>query len=242
MKGREGMWSVKVLSLFPHMFPGPLSESVIGKALASKLWGIESKNIRDYAKDKHQTVDDTPYGGGAGMVMRADVVGEAIEDYFLTNEKPIIHLSPRGGKFDQKMANKLADCTGGINLLCGRFEGIDERVISKYNVTEISIGDYVVSSGDLAALVLIDCCVRLLPGVIDQSAEEESFAVGSEFQSLLEYPHYTKPVEWKSMVVPEILLSGNHAKIKAWRLDQAKQKTATVRPDLWTLYNTEEKK
>lgn len=231
------MWSVKILSLFPHMFPGPLAESVMGRALTSGAWSIESKNIRDYAVDKHATVDDTSYGGGAGMVMKPDVLGAAIDDYFLPNGNPIIYLSPRGKKLDQSLAHNLVKDAKGINLLCGRFEGIDERVINKYCMVEISIGDYVISSGDLAALVLIDCCVRLLPGVIDKSIEEESLAVGGDFQYLLEYPHYTKPAEWEGYRVPDVLLSGNHAKIKEWRLEQSKQKTALIRPDLWELYN-----
>jgi len=231
------MWSVKILSLFPHMFPGPLAESVLGKALSAGQWSIESKNIRDYAEDKHHTVDDTPYGGGGGMVMKPDVLGAAIENYFLPNCNPIVYLSPRGKKLTQAVANGIVNDHKGINLLCGRFEGIDERVINKYGIIEISIGDYVISSGDLAALVLIDCCARLLPGVIDKSVEEESLAVGGEFECLLEYPHYTKPAKWGEYSVPDILLSGDHAKIKKWRLEQARKKTALMRPDLWELYN-----
>lgn len=230
-------WDVKILSLFPHLFPGPLSESVVGNALKAGSWSLESLNIRYYATDKHKTVDDTPYGGGSGMVMKPDVLGAAIEDCFLKNNNPIIYLSPRGKRLDQAMVNRLINDNNGINLLCGRFEGIDERIINKYCIIEISIGDYVLSSGDLAALVLIDACVRLLPGVIDRSAEEESFAVGGAFECLLEYPHYTKPSEWKGLKVPEVLLSGNHAKISAWRLEEAKKKTEEMRPDLWGLYN-----
>jgi tRNA (guanine37-N1)-methyltransferase len=230
-------WDVKILSLFPHLFPGPLSESVVGNALKEGYWSLESFNIRDYATDRHKTVDDTPYGGGSGMVMKPDVLGSAIENCFLKNNNPIIYLSPRGKKLDQATSNKLINDNNGINLLCGRFEGIDERIINKYCIIEISIGDYVLSSGDLAALVLIDACVRILPGVIDRSAEEESFAVGGAFECLLEYPHYTKPSEWKGLKVPEVLLSGNHAKISAWRLEEAKKKTEEMRPDLWELYN-----
>lgn len=236
------MWAVKILSLFPQTFPGPLGESVVGRALSAGAWSLESKNIRDYAADKHHTVDDTPYGGGGGMVMKPDVLGAAIDNYFLSNQNPIIYLSPRGKKLNQAEATILANNTQGINLLCGRFEGIDERVINKYGIIEISIGDYVISSGDLAALVLIDCCVRLLPGVIDKSVEEESLAVGGEFEHLLEYPHYTKPAEWEGLNVPDVLLSGDHAKIKKWRLEQAKEKTAIARPDLWELYNKGAKK
>lgn len=235
-------WKVKILSLFPQVFPGPLADSVIGNALKKNLWQIESKNIRDYARDKHKTVDDTPYGGGAGLLMKPEVLGDAIEDYFLPSENPIIYLSPRGKKLTQKTAFELISKTKGINLVCGRFEGIDERVIKKYCINEISIGDYVISSGDLAALVLLDCCIRLIPGVIDNSIEEESLAIGGDFEYLLEYPHYTKPQEWKGYKVPEVLLSGNHAKIKEWRLNQAKERTSAQRPDLWELYNKWSKK
>jgi len=235
-------WDVKILSLFPHLFPGPLSESVIGNALKQGIWSLEAFDIRKYATDKHRTVDDTPYGGGSGLVIKPDVLGYAIEDCFLKNNNPVIYLSPRGKKLDQAMAHRLINDDNGINLLCGRFEGIDERIINKYCIIEISIGDYVLSSGDLAALVLIDACARLLPGVIDRSAEEESLAVGGAFEYLLEYPHYTKPAEWKGLKVPEILLSGNHAKINAWRLEEAKKKTEQTRPDLWELYNKGAKK
>jgi tRNA (guanine37-N1)-methyltransferase len=171
------------------------------------------------------------------MVLKPDVLGIAIEDHFLTNSNQIIYLSPRGKKLDQKMAFSLAHEQKGVNLLCGRFEGIDERVINHYDVIEISIGDYVLSSGDLAGLVLIDSCIRLLPGVIDDSAKEESLAVGGEFEFLLEYPHFTKPAKWKEEHVPDVLISGDHAKIKRWRLEQAKLKTQQARPDLWELYN-----
>jgi tRNA (guanine37-N1)-methyltransferase len=226
-------WKVEILTLFPEIFPGALNFSVTGRALKNKLCEINATDIRDFASDKYQTVDDYPYGGGIGMVTKPDVLGRAIEAKFLTNKAPIVYLSPRGKVFKQQDAHELAQGEG-LNLICGRFEGIDERVILEYNVQEFSLGDYVLTSGDVAAFPFLDCCIRLLPGVIEdeEALLEESFAIAGDYKGLLEYPHYTRPAVWKDHSVPDVLLSGDHAKIKKWRLEQAKLKTATVRPDL----------
>jgi len=224
-------WRAIVLTIFPEMFPGPLGLSLAGKALADGKWGLEVIDIRDFAGDKHRSVDDTPAGGGAGMVMRADIAAAAI-DAARAGAKPgtpVIYLSPRGYPFMQEQARELADGPGAI-LLCGRFEGVDQRVLDARNVEEISIGDYVLSGGELAAQVLIDACVRLLTGVAgnEGSLAEESFAAG-----LLEYPHYTRPREWEGRDIPEVLLSGDHKKIAEWRREQAEKITKQRRPDLW---------
>lgn len=233
------MWQIKVLTLAPEIYPGSLGTSVVGSGLKNKIWSLEVKNIRDYAGDRHKTVDSPPYGGGSGMLGRADVIGAAIDDFFLDNQNPILYPSPRGKLFTQTLANKLANNYSGLNILCGRFEGVDERVLLEYNAIEISIGDYVLSSGDVAAFPIIDCCVRLLPGVLskEDSLEEESLAVSGRYKNLLEYPHYTKPRVWKNRKVPEVLLSGNHQEIEKWRFEQAKEKTKIVRPDLWDQFN-----
>ncbi|CAL7962470.1 tRNA (guanine-N(1)-)-methyltransferase [Alphaproteobacteria bacterium] len=233
-------WTVKVLTLFPELFPGPLSISIVGNALQNQKWSLDVHNIRNYAFNRHKTVDEPPYGGGAGMVMRPDILGNAIDSVFASSkncEIPVIYLSPRGSLFDQRMAHKLVTYPG-INLICGRFEGIDERVIKEFGILELSIGDYVLSSGDLAAFIVIDTCVRLLPGVIEQkdALKEETFGTHPEYKNLLEYPHYTRPCMWKGHEVPKVLLSGNHAAIAKWRLEQAKHKTATNRQDLWQRY------
>ena len=229
-------WDVRILTLTPTIFPGPLQHSVIGKAMTDQKWKLTVADIHNYPADKHGTVDDPPYGGGGGMVLRPDVASQAIEDHFVLGDEkmPIVYLSPRGKLFNQQMATELANLKG-IQLLCGRFEGVDERIIEKYDIIEISIGDYVLSCGDLAAYVLLDTCIRLLPGVIDQnnSLAEESFAAGTLYANLLEYPHYTRPAEWSGMVVPSVLLSGHHGNITIWRLEQAKNKTKKLRPDLW---------
>jgi tRNA (guanine37-N1)-methyltransferase len=225
------IWTAKVLTLFPEMFPGPLAHSLAGKALADDAWSLETVDIRDYATDRHRTVDDTPFGGGAGMVMRADVVDAAIEDAALS-DAPLIYLTPRGETFSQAHATEFA--TGpGVTLICGRYEGIDQRVLDARNVTEISLGDFVLSGGEPAALALIDACVRLLPGVMgaEASLEEESFTRG-----LLEYPHYTRPADWCGRKVPDVLLSGHHENICAWRTEQAEIATRDRRPDLWDRY------
>ena len=231
------MWSVSILTLFPQLFPGPLNESVTGRALQKRLCEIKSINIRDYALDKHQSVDDTPYGGGGGMVMRADVLGSAIESTFLPNQNQIIYLTPRGKVFNQDMARDFISHSG-INIICGRFEGIDERVISEYKITEVSVGDFVLSSGDIAAFCVLDACIRLLPGVLgnDVSLEQESFGSIDVYRSLLEYPHFTKPQNWKGRSVPSVLLSGNHKLIEEWRLSEAINKTKVMRPDLLLRY------
>jgi tRNA (guanine37-N1)-methyltransferase len=224
-------WRARVLTIFPEMFPGPLGASLAGKALAEGTWALAVTDIRDFATDKHRSVDDTPAGGGAGMVMRADIAAAAIDAARagMPSDAPAIYLSPRGTPLTQARARELAAGPGAI-LLCGRFEGIDQRVLEAREIEEISIGDYVLSGGELAAMVLIDACVRLLPGVAgnEVSLDEESFASG-----LLEYPHYTRPREWEGHAIPEGLLSGDHAKIAKWRREQAEKITREHRPDLW---------
>ena len=227
----RNIWTAKVLTLFPEMFPGPLAHSLAGKALADEAWSLETVDIRDYATDRHGTVDDAPFGGGAGMVMRADVVDSAIEASALT-DAPLVYLTPRGERFSQAHAAEFA--TGpGVRLICGRYEGIDQRVLEARDVTEISLGDFVLSGGEPAALALIDACVRLLPGVMGKEAslDEESFNRG-----LLEYPHYTRPADWCGRKVPDVLLSGHHENICAWRTEQAEIATRDRRPDLWDRY------
>jgi tRNA (guanine37-N1)-methyltransferase len=224
------MWTACVLTLFPEMFPGPLGFSLAGQALANGRWSLDAMNIRDFAQDKHRSVDDTPAGGGAGMVMRADVVGAAIDGALAAHPGlPAILFSPRGAPLTQARVRTLAAGPGAI-LLCGRFEGVDERVIEARGLEEISVGDYVLSGGEPAAMVLIDAVVRLLPGVMGaaQSGTEESFEDG-----LLEYPHYTRPRVWEGREIPEVLLSGDHGRIAAWRRAQAEALTRARRPDLW---------
>jgi tRNA (guanine37-N1)-methyltransferase len=224
-------WRAIVLTIFPEMFPGPLGSSLAGKALAEGKWELKTIDIRDFATDKHRSVDDTPAGGGAGMVMRADIAAAAIDAARAGAESgtPTLYLSPRGRTLTQTRVRELAQGPGAI-LLCGRFEGIDQRVLEARNIEEISIGDYVLSGGELAAQVLIDACVRLLPGVAgnESSLAEESFASG-----LLEYPHYTRPRQWEGRAIPEVLLSGDHKKIAEWRREQAERLTKERRPDLW---------
>jgi tRNA (guanine37-N1)-methyltransferase len=227
-------WRATVLTIFPEMFPGPLGLSLAGKALAEGKWALEAIDIRGFATGKHRSVDDTPAGGGAGMVMRADIAAAAIDAAraSMPAGAPTIYLSPRGYPFMQEQARELAD-GHGIILLCGRFEGIDERVLQARNVEEISIGDYVLSGGEIAAQVVIDAVVRLLPGVAgnESSLAEESFA-----QGLLEYPHYTRPREWEGRAIPEVLLSGDHKAIDKWRREQAEKVTKARRPDLWQMH------
>jgi tRNA (guanine37-N1)-methyltransferase len=220
-----------VLTLFPEMFPGPLAHSLAGKALTEGLWSLDAVNIRDFATDRHSTVDDTPFGGGPGMVMRADVIDAAIDDAAIAGA-PLVYLTPRGTPLSQEIAAELADGPG-VTLICGRYEGVDQRVLDAREVTEISLGDFVLSGGEPAALALLDACVRLLPGVMgaEASLEEESFARG-----LLEYPHYTRPAEWCGRKVPDVLLSGHHRNIYAWRMEQAEMITQARRPDLWDRY------
>lgn len=227
------MWQVKILTLFPEIYPGQLGLSVVGNALKNGAWSLEVANIRDYAKDKHKTVDDYPYGGGAGMVMLADVLADAIEAEFIPNGNPIYYLSPRGEVFKQPVAKEMSELKG-VNIICGRFEGIDERIFLEYSITELSLGDFVLSSGDMAAYPILDACIRLLPGVLEDSSAiaEESFGLDPKYANLLEYPHYTKPAVWRGHEVPEVLRSGHHAQINKWRLEKAIEKTTVVRPDL----------
>src|SRR6202045_28767 len=222
------MWRASVLTIFPEMFPGPLGLSLAGKALASGTWSLDVVDIRTFATDKHRTVDDTPAGGGPGMVMKADVLGRAI-DATAADTHPRLLMSPRGTPLTQARIEALTG-DAGVVLVCGRFEGIDERVIAARGLEEISVGDYVLSGGEIAAMALIDACVRLLPGVMGTatSGAEESFADG-----LLEYPHYTRPQVWEGWPIPEILPSGDHAKVAAWRQAEAEALTRARRPALW---------
>ena len=225
------MLQTQIFTLYPEVFPGPLSKGLYGKALANKLWSLNVINIRDAAIDKHKTVDDTPYGGGTGMLLKADILAKSLDQNTKKNEK-IFYLSPKGKKFDQKLAQDLSK-EKTISLICGHFEGVDERVLSTRNIEEISIGDYVLSGGETAALVVLDSILRLLPGVLgnDKSSLDETFENG-----LLEYPQYTKPQIWEEKSVPEVLLSGDHSKIKDWRLSQSEAITRDRRPDLWQKY------
>jgi tRNA (guanine37-N1)-methyltransferase len=222
------MWRASVLTIFPDMFPGPLGLSLAGKALASGAWSLDVVDIRNFATDKHRTVDDTPAGGGPGMVMKADVLGRAV-DATSTDTRPRLLMSPRGTPLTQARVETLSR-DAGVVLVCGRFEGIDERVIAARSLEEVSVGDYVLSGGEIAAMALIDTCVRLLPGVMGAAASgaEESFTEG-----LLEYPHYTRPQLWEGRPIPEILTSGDHAKVAAWRRAEAERLTRERRPDLW---------
>ena len=225
------MWQAQVFTLYPEIFPGPLSKGLYGKALSKKLWNLNIVNIRDAAEDKHKTVDDTPYGGGSGMLLKADVLAKSLDQNINEGEK-IIYLSPKGKKFDQTYAQQLSN-EKSVSFICGHFEGVDERVLSTRNIEEISIGDYILSGGETAAFVVIDSILRLLPGVLgnENSRIDESFENG-----LLEYPQYTKPQIWEEKSVPEVLLSGDHSKIKDWRLSQSEAITRVRRPDLWQKY------
>jgi tRNA (guanine37-N1)-methyltransferase len=220
-----------VLTLFPEMFPGPLGLSLAGKALADGLWTLDSVDIRSFARDKHRTVDDSPFGGGAGMVMRPDVLDAAITAVHRPTQ-PLIYLTPRGRLLDQTRVRALA-AGPGATLICGRYEGVDQRLLDAWNVEEVSLGDFILSGGEVAALALLDAVVRLLPGVVGktESLEDESFETG-----LLEYPHYTRPDPWAGRDVPEVLKSGHHAKVAAWRRTQAEEITRARRPDLWGRY------
>ena len=225
------MWTVRVFTLYPELFPGPLDSGLYKKALDKKIWSLEVVNIRDYATDKHKTVDDTPFGGGSGMLLRADVIANALDKNISNKNEPIIYLSPKGKKFDQIYAKKILD--KNINIICGHFEGVDQRLLETRNIEEVSIGDYVLSGGEIGAFVLIDTMVRLIPGVLgnSNSLTEETFE-----RNLLEYPQYTKPQKWEKKEAPNVLLSGDHAKIKDWRLMQSEDITRRRRPDLWTKY------
>jgi len=225
------MLKVRVFTLYPELFPGPLASGIYKKALEKKIWSLEIVNIRNYAEDKHKTVDDTPFGGGTGMVMKADILANSLDKNISNKEERIIYLSPRGKKFDQIYANKILE--KNINIICGHFEGVDERILKTRNIEEISIGDFVLSGGEMGAFIIIDTVIRLLPGVLGNpnSLSEESFE-----KHLLEYPQYTKPQKWESKCVPDVLLSGDHAKIKDWRLLQSEAITRRRRPDLWKKY------
>jgi tRNA (guanine37-N1)-methyltransferase len=225
------MWQAQVFTLYPEVFPGPLSKGMYGKAMSKDLWSLKVVNIRDATEDKHKTVDDTPYGGGSGMLLKPDVLAKSLDQNKVEGER-ILYLSPKGKKFDQNYAKRLAK-EKSISLICGHFEGVDERVLSTRNIEEISIGDYVLSGGETAAYVVIDSVLRLLPGVLgnDNSKIEETFENG-----LLEYPQFTKPQIWEEKAVPDVLLSGDHSKIKDWRLSQSEAITRDRRPDLWEKY------
>jgi tRNA (guanine37-N1)-methyltransferase len=229
MTAQTTTWRATVLTLFPDMFPGPLGVSLAGKALTSGLWTLEAHDIRDSATDRHRSVDDTPAGGGPGMVLRADVLAAAIDAANIAPDRPRLLMSPRGRPLTQSRVLELAAGPGPL-IVCGRFEGVDERVIQGRRLEEVSIGDYVLSGGEIAAMALIDACVRLLPGVMGKQASgtEESFSEG-----LLEYPQYTRPQEFEGQPIPEILVSGDHAKVAAWRLAQSEALTRARRPDLW---------
>ncbi len=226
-------WSATVLTLFPEMFPGPLGHSLAGTALKSGVWGLKTLDIRDFADNKHRSVDDTPAGGGAGMILRADVVGKAVEAAIAASPGvPVLALTPRGAPLTQARVRHLAEGQGAI-LLCGRFEGFDERLFDQLPIEEISVGDYILSGGELGALIVLDAVVRLLSGVMGKevSGIDESFE-----NDLLEYPHYTRPRDWRGAGIPETLLSGDHAKIADWRRQQAERVTELRRPDLWQRY------
>ena len=225
------MWTARVFTLYPELFPGPLGSGLYKKALDKKLWSLEVVNIRDYATDKHKTVDDTPFGGGSSMLMRADVIANSLDKNIANKNEPIIYLSPKGKKFDHIYAKKILN--KNINIICGHFEGVDQRLLETRNIEEVSIGDFILSGGEIGAFVLIDTIVRLIPGVIGnfESLTDETFE-----RNLLEYPQYTKPQKWEKKEVPNVLLTGDHAKIKGWRLDQSESITRRRRPDLWGKY------
>ena len=225
------MWKARIFTLYPEIFPGPLNKGLYGKALSNKIWNLDIINIRDSAEDKHKTVDDTPFGGGSGMLIKPDVLASSIDKHVSKSEK-IFYLSPKGKLFNQKTARSLSKerC---VNLICGHFEGVDQRLLETRNIEEISIGDYILSGGETAAFVIVDSILRLIPGILgnEESVHEESFENG-----LLEYPQYTKPQLWEEKNVPDVLLSGDHSKIKDWRLSQSEAITRHRRPDLWQKY------
>ena len=226
------MFKVKIFTLYPEFFPGPFAKGIYGKAIEKKIWDMNVINIRDYSEDKHKSVDDTPYGGGSGMVMRADVIANSLDKNLGSDEK-VYYLSPRGKLLNQDIAKKISN-EKHLNMLCGHFEGVDQRVLDNRNIEEISIGDYIISGGETASYIVLDSVLRLLPGVLGNkdSIVNESFENG-----LLEYPQYTKPQIWQKNKVPEVLLSGDHAKIKDWRLSQSEAITRDRRPDLWQKHN-----
>ena len=225
------MWTARVFTLYPEQFPGPLGIGLYKKAFEKKLWSMEVVNIRDYALDKHKMVDDTPFGGGSGMLMRADVIANSLDKKISNKNENIIYLSPKGEKFDQNYAKKLLN--KNLNIICGHFEGADQRLLETRNIKEVSVGDYVLSGGEIGAFVVIDTIVRLISGVLgnSNSLSEETFE-----RNLLEYPQYTKPQKWEKKNIPDVLLTGDHAKIKDWRLSQSRDITRRRRPDLWEKY------
>jgi len=225
------MWIARVFTLYPELFPGPLGSGLYKKAHEKKLWSLEVVNIRDYATDKHKTVDDTPFGGGSGMLMRADIIANSLDKNISSKNEPIIYLSPKGKKFDQIYAKKILE--KNINIICGHFEGVDQRLLETRDIEEVSVGDFVLSGGEIGAFVVIDTIVRLIPGVLgnSNSLSEETFE-----RNLLEYPQYTKPQKWEKKEVPDVLLTGDHAKIKDWRSAQSRDITRRRRPDLWEKY------
>lgn len=238
------IWQAQLLTLYPEMFPGPLGVSLAGKALDKGIWSLDVTQIRDYATDRHRNVDDTPSGGGPGMVMRADVLAAALDDVTarrapgpdgevpMEEDFPVVYLSPRGRRLDQAMVREFAG-KQGVTLICGRFEGVDERILEARKITEVSLGDFILSGGEVAAMALMDAVVRTLPGVIGQpeTLDEESFESG-----LLEYPHYTRPRVWEGREIPDVLQTGHHGKIREWRLEQSERLTRERRPDLWEKY------
>jgi tRNA (guanine37-N1)-methyltransferase len=226
------MWKVRVFTLYPEMFPGPFASGLYQKALEKKIWSLEVVNIRDYATDKHKTVDDTPFGGGSSMLIRADVVANSLDKNISNKSEPIIYLTPKGKKFDHIYAKKILG--KNINIICGHFKGVDQRLLETRNIEEVSVGDFILSGGEIGAFVLIDTIVRLIPGVIGNynSLNDETFE-----RNLLEYPQYTKPQKWEEKEVPDVLLTGNHKKIKDWRLTRSEDIPRRRRPDLWEKYN-----
>ena len=225
------MWTARVFTLYPELFPGPLGSGLYKRALEKKLWSLEIVNIRDYAVDKHRTVDDTPFGGESGMLMRADVIANSLDKNISNKNEPIIYLSPKGKKFDQIYAKKMLD--KNINIICGHFEGVDQRLLETRSIEEVSVGDFILSGGEIGAFVVIDTIVRLITGVLgnSNSLTEETFE-----KNLLEYPQYTKPQKWEKKEIPSVLLTGDHKKIKDWRLAQSEDITRRRRPDLWKKY------
>lgn len=227
-------WHTTLVTLFPELFPGPLAHSLTGKALEQNLWSLDTVQIRNFATDRHKTVDDTPYGGGAGMVLKPDVTHQAIEAAkAMGQNRPVLYLTPRGQPLTQERVERYAWHTPGLIILCGRYEGVDERVITHHQMEEVCLGDFILTGGELAALPLLDACIRLLPGVLgkEESHQQESFA-----DHLLEHPQYTKPQMWQGYGVPDVLVSGNHQKIAQWRKEQSEQATKDRRPDLWQKY------
>ena len=225
------MLEARIFTLYPDFFPGYLGQGIFGKALSENKWKIDTVDIREYAFDKHKTVDDTPFGGGSGMLMRADVIANSLDKNISNKKEPIIYLSPKGKKFDQNYAKKMLN--SNINIICGHFEGVDERLLETRGIEEVSVGDFILSGGEIAALVIIDTIVRLIPGVLGNS---DSLAEETFERNMLEYPQYTKPQKWEKKDVPDVLLTGDHAKIKDWRLKQSEAITRDRRPDLWQKY------